>query len=163
VIPPLAYFLTWTTYGTRLHGDPRGTVDEDHNQVGRPVLAPDPVRRRRMCQKLSQAPFTLSPEAELAVQDVIRRHTEFRSWKLHAIATPRTHVHIVVDCRRPGEPMPKDPELVMEEYKSWGTRELRRRGIVGPDRRVWTDHGSTQWVNTEIGLHAAIDYVTRLQ
>ncbi len=105
----------------------------------------------------------LPPRAQAAVQDVIRRHTQIRGWRLHALATPLTHVHVVVDCRVPGERMPKSPEVVMEEYKSWGTRELRRLGIVGPDRRVWTDHGSTPWINTDEGLHAAIDYVTRLQ
>ena len=161
--PPLAYFLTWTTYGTRLHGDPRGTVDREHNRVGEPPLAPDPLRRQRMYEKLSQPPFMLCARAQGAVQDVIRRHTELRGWRLRALATPVNHVHVVVDCRLPGEAVTKDPELVMEEYKSWGTRELRRLGLVGPDRRVWTDHGSTEWVNDDEGLHMAIDYVTRLQ
>src|SRR5688572_30708409 len=141
---PLAYFLTWTTYGTRLHGDTRGTVDEDHNRVGQPPLPPDASRQRRMLRKLSQPPFMLSPDAQAAVQDVIRRHSSFRGWRLHALATPLTHVHVVVDCRLPGDGVLKLPEHVLEEYKSWGTRELRRQGIVAPDRRVWTDHGSTR-------------------
>ncbi len=163
MIPPLAYFLTWTTYGTRLHGDPRGTVDEEHNRVGEPVLPFDPARHGFMRTKLAQPPLTLSAAAQVAVQDIVMKHTSLRGWRLLALATPVTHVHVVVDCRVAGEPMPKDPELVMEEYKSWGTRELRRRGIVGPNRRVWTDHGSTRWINSDQGLHAAIDYVTRLQ
>ncbi|MCH8164939.1 MAG: hypothetical protein IH889_04955 [Planctomycetes bacterium] len=28
---PLAYHITFGTYGTRLHGDPRGTVDRTLN------------------------------------------------------------------------------------------------------------------------------------
>jgi hypothetical protein len=34
---------------------------------------------------------------------------------------------------------------------------MRAKGIV------WTDHGSTRWINTQVGLDAAIDYVERLQ
>src|SRR2546421_11369035 len=44
---PLAYHITWGTYGTRLHGDGRGTVDREHNEYGTPVLGPDPERQRR--------------------------------------------------------------------------------------------------------------------
>ncbi len=160
---PLAYFLTWTTYGTRLHGDPRGTVDLDHNQVGRPMLQADDKRWQRMCNKLAQSPFTLSPEAEDAVKEAIRAHVAFREWCLLALETPVNHVHVVVDCRQPGEAMPKHPDIVVKEFKSYGTRELRSRGIVGTARRVWGDHGSTRWINNEDGLFAAIDYVSRLQ
>lgn len=35
---PKAYLITFTCYGTRLHGDERGTVDDDHNIHGTPVL-----------------------------------------------------------------------------------------------------------------------------
>jgi REP element-mobilizing transposase RayT len=35
---PLGYFLSWGTYGTRLHGDPRGTVDRSSTDRGDPVL-----------------------------------------------------------------------------------------------------------------------------
>src|SRR5438876_12296826 len=34
----LAYHITWGTYGTRLHGDPRKTVDRQHNAYGEPIL-----------------------------------------------------------------------------------------------------------------------------
>src|SRR5688500_18791040 len=40
----LAYHITWGTYGTRLHGDPRKTVDRLHNQYGDPVLGYDEHR-----------------------------------------------------------------------------------------------------------------------
>jgi hypothetical protein len=34
---PLAYLITFPTYGTWLHGDERGSVDRDHNLPGTPV------------------------------------------------------------------------------------------------------------------------------
>jgi len=160
---PLAYFLTWTTYGTRLHGDSRGTVDEAHNRLGQPRIAPNAERQARSRRKLIQPPYTLSPEAQNIVLSVIRTHSDFRGWRLHAVATPRTHVHVVVDCRVSGESRTKPPETVMKEYKSWATRELRRLDLAGPDRRIWTDHGSTRWLNHASSVEAAIDYVSRLQ
>lgn len=36
---PLAYFITWTTYGTWLPGDPRGWVEYHHgHQLPDPIL-----------------------------------------------------------------------------------------------------------------------------
>ena len=52
---PLAYFITFTTYGTWLHGRNPGSVDRQHNQVGTPLLAADAkqeaTRRRITCQE----------------------------------------------------------------------------------------------------------------
>jgi len=44
---PLAYLITFTTYGTWLHGDPRGSVDREHNVWGTPFLDPDRARPGR--------------------------------------------------------------------------------------------------------------------
>jgi hypothetical protein len=38
---PIAYFITFTTYGTWLHGDERGSVDKGHNRVGTEFIAPN--------------------------------------------------------------------------------------------------------------------------
>ena len=55
---PLAYFITWTCYGTWLHGRASGSVDDAHNCFGDPVLPPDPVReaemRRRLIERLDK-------------------------------------------------------------------------------------------------------------
>jgi hypothetical protein len=39
---PLAYFITFTTYGAWLHGRKPGSVDRDHNAPGTPFLPADP-------------------------------------------------------------------------------------------------------------------------
>jgi hypothetical protein len=48
----IAYHITWGTYGTRLHGDPRGTVDREHNQRGSPILGFDEHRWEQEKQRL---------------------------------------------------------------------------------------------------------------
>jgi hypothetical protein len=43
---PLAYHITFGTYGTRLHGDERGTVDRSMNHPGDPVIGAEPDWQR---------------------------------------------------------------------------------------------------------------------
>jgi hypothetical protein len=43
---PLAFLITWRTYGTWLHGDSRGSVDRAHNRYGTPRLPPNKVRQQ---------------------------------------------------------------------------------------------------------------------
>jgi hypothetical protein len=43
---PLAYLITFRSYGTWLHGDPRGSVDRFHNVYGTPRLPPNSQREK---------------------------------------------------------------------------------------------------------------------
>jgi REP element-mobilizing transposase RayT len=160
IVPePLAYFLTWTTYGTWLHGDARGSIDLDHNRPGNPVLPGDAQRAARARARMHELPLTLSPRQRETVAHAVRDHAAHRGWAIHALNVRSNHVHVVIDCRtREGCPA---PERVLRELKAWGTRRLKAAGLVR--KRCWTDHGSTRWINNEPELIGAIDYVTRLQ
>jgi hypothetical protein len=57
---PLAYFITFTCYGTWLHGDQRGSVDREHNAPGTPVLTPDPARQADEQEQLGEPPYLLN-------------------------------------------------------------------------------------------------------
>jgi hypothetical protein len=59
---PLAYFLTFSTYGTWLHGTAKGagSVDEAHNTFGTPFLEPDPQRERAAQERMDQPPYVMS-------------------------------------------------------------------------------------------------------
>ena len=61
-----AYHITWGTYGMRLHGDPRGTVDRKHNTHNMPVLGFDQHRWEREKSNLKFPPVTFTrPEMVL--------------------------------------------------------------------------------------------------
>lgn len=155
---PLAYFLTWTTHGTWLHGDERLSVDREHSRRGTPMLAPDPQRSASDEGRLTHHPFTLTPAGREIVDATIRRHCEVRRWKLPALNVRSNHVHVVVSC-----PESFLPENVMNQFKAWCTRRLRQAGLAEGDRRIWTEHGSTRWINHSDGLVAAIDYMLNWQ
>jgi len=153
---PHAYFLTWTTYGTRLHGDSRGTVDKNNNLYGRPVLAPDSARRKVERDELLHDAVILTPADRRAVGEAILEHATFKGWLVHAINVRTNHIHIVCTAKEP-------PEKIMNAFKAYATRRLRADGLAGGEAKIWTRHGSTRYLWGGVGLHEAVDYVTRLQ
>lgn len=149
---PTAYFLTWTCYGTWLHGDPRGSVDREHNQYQTPVIPPSAALETRRAMTLEHVPEWFCHEARLCVDRTIRAHAAHRNWNIHALNVRSNHVHLVVSAGVP-------PELVVHQMKSWSTRLLREGGWVAASTRVWTSHGSTRYLWDGDGLSQAIEYV----
>src|SRR5687768_5481892 len=132
----LAYFITWTTYGTRLHGDERGSVDRNHNMYNTPYLAPDESRRREAERALRFPPFALTSASRRHVDEAIREHAEVKDWPIFSLNVRTNHVHLVVVAAR------VHPDLVMEQFKAWATRRLRAQGFLERERPAWTVHGS---------------------
>lgn len=148
---PIAYFITWTTYGTWLSGDERGWVSEDEPGIQRP----DPELEAQMRAAMTEPPVTLDLGQRALVDAVIRRHCEIRKWTLHAVNVRSNHVHVVVTA--PGVV----PETVSDQFKAWGTRRLNER--LERKRKWWTEGGSTRWLNDEDGSWRAVRYVRDLQ
>jgi hypothetical protein len=48
----------------------------------------------------------------------------------------------------------------MEQFKAWCTRKLREGGLAGPTQGVWTEGGSTVWLNAPEEFDAALRRVT---
>ncbi len=153
---PIAYFITFRTYGTWLHGDERGSMDRDHNMYGTSPLDPHAGRRRSARLRLVQPPVTLSQSARNAVATVIREVCDHHNWTLHASNSRSNHVHVVVSA-------PRIPEHVMLALKSWSTRRLRQLDIVQKDAKVWSRHGSTKYIWKPKQLTEACQYVVEAQ
>jgi REP element-mobilizing transposase RayT len=153
MIEPLAYFLTWTCYGSWLHGDERGSVDRHRNQVGSPtcdrnIAWSDWSRSRMKCE-----PVTLSPEARSIVETTIEAHCTHRKWTLHTRNVRSNHVHVLVSSDR-------EPGRTMDELKGWCTRRLRESGLFARDAEIWTEGGSKKQLWDERALREEIRYVT---
>jgi REP element-mobilizing transposase RayT len=154
---PRAYFLTWTCYGTWLHGDPRGSVDREHNAYGTPVLDVDPRRVRADAGRLANPPVVLDAAARKIVHDTIVAHCALRGWTIHALNVRTNHVHVVVACGTIA------PETAMAQLKAWATRRLREAGCISAFARIWTNHGSTGYLWTGDDVDGAVTYVTDFQ
>lgn len=153
---PIAYFITFRTYGTWLHGDERGSTDHHHNAYGAPLLHPHAGLRRSARLRLVQPPVTLSKPGRNAVAMVIRQVCDHHDWILHSSNVRSNHVHIVVSA-------PQTPEHVMLAFKSWCTRRLRQLGLAQNGAKVWSRHGSTKYIWKPNQLTEACRYVVEAQ
>ena len=143
----LAYFITWTVYGTFLPGDLRGWMKRDHGpQLPRPLLA------RWHHDRLKHSIELLELVDRQCVKDAMVEISDFRAWKLW-IANPRmAHVHCVVSASSyPGD-------RVRDQMKAKATKELRALDKRFCERPVWTRGGDYQPVYTEDDLERVILY-----
>jgi REP element-mobilizing transposase RayT len=147
---PLAYLITWPTYGTWLPGDERGWVE--YRQGWK---LPDPVRKLEAAARMTEDACWLSPEQRAAVEAQIAETCRYRGWTLHAVNCRTNHVHVVLTA----------PHIVRSQLKAWCTRTLRRLAEKAGVRRInwWVKRGSQRYINDEASLEAAIAYVRDCQ
>ena len=176
---PLAYFLTWSTYGTWLPGDERGWIE-----YRRGWQLPDSTRKLEAEAQMTEDACVLTAEQRQIVEATIAEHCRIRNWMLHAVNCRSNHLHVVVTA--PGY----HPDVVREQFKAWCTRKLkehvqatdtnptRKRGSdttatrkrvpnTNPTRQRgsplreqwWAERGSKRYINSPEDLEAAILYV----
>ena len=148
---PVGYLITFACYGTRVHGDARGTVHHDQTGFARPTVQPDPEVERVMRERMAQAPFTLDYKARFVADKTIREVFQYRKWKLGQLNVRTNHVHIVAAVN------------VRGDAKAWAARRLRESGLVAADRRIWADGGSTVYLWNAASWAEAMEYVSDRQ
>ena len=92
---PLAYHITFGTYGTRLHGDCRGTVDRRHNSPGEPVLGNNESWQRAEFNQLAFKPIVLTLSQRQHAETVIPEICLRGKWSYVAAAAKPDHVHVL--------------------------------------------------------------------
>jgi REP element-mobilizing transposase RayT len=148
----MAYFITFTSYGARLHGNEHESVDAHHNVPGTPKLAPNRTWVVRNANRMAQPPYTLDSERRAVVLRAIVEVCRHRGWTLNAVHVRSNHVHAVIACDSP-------PELVMTTLKGYASRALTAAGYESADRRRWARHGSTRYLWTTEDVGSASTYV----
>ena len=153
---PLAYFVTVTTYGNWLQGDPRGSVDMDQNEFATEVIKPSPLLMHVKRNQMKHEPFRLTPKMIRIVDAAITEVCEYRKWDLLALNVRTNHVHAAIFA-------PVEAERVLGDIKRWPTRKLREAGLVAKTRPVWTDGGSTRYVWNRESMTRVLDYIKKQQ
>ena len=153
---PLAYLITWTCYGTWLHGEAKGSVDRRQNRFGEAYLPADPSRNDAERRSMDQPCYRLDEARRKIVLETIIDQARYRGWTLLAVHVCSTHVHVVLQAELP-------PERVMNILKSHASRALNQLGFDGTDRKRWTRHGSTRYLWRDDDVIHAIEYVVRQQ
>lgn len=149
---PLAYFITFTTYGTWLHGDPRTSVVVQNH--GTKVLEPQDSFYRYAQRHLKHPAVTLDPSMRHLVLRAMIERCGTMQWRLLACHVRSNHVHLLIASDEP-------IEKVLSSLKAWGTRQLRRAGynLI----KVWTHHGSTKYVFRKSKLLEKMHYIIHEQ
>ena len=128
---PLAYLITFRTYGTWLHGDERGSVDKEHNIPGTPYLPPDPIREARERDLMDQPEYNLDAARCDVVLKTNQEDCQHRQWNLLAAHVRSNHAHIVVQAST-------NPEKVMTDFKAYASRRLTEAGFENSERKRWS-------------------------
>jgi REP element-mobilizing transposase RayT len=142
----IAFFSTWTTYGTWLPGDARGWWEH-----GKGLQSADKSREFAAALRMTEQALILNDDQRRLVDKVIAQHCAIRHWTLHAVNCRTNHVHVVVSA--PGAPI----EQPREQFKAWATRKLKdlERGVRTKYR---TDRGWDKYIDAEQHLAIAINY-----
>jgi REP element-mobilizing transposase RayT len=148
---PLAYLITFTTYGTWLHGDERASVDKKHNRFGEEFLPNNPGLNIKEESNLKNPSIKLDALCREIVLQAILDVCKFRSWYAHSAHVRSNHIHIVVSGQ-------EEPEKMMSDFKRYATKAIKKTGNILANK-YWTRHGSTKYIWTEEKLHSAIEYV----
>ena len=75
---PLAYLITFRSYGTWLHGDERGSIDRLHNSYRSPYIEPNQNWHRHNVQILEGEPVVLDESRRRSVDHAIRETCTLR-------------------------------------------------------------------------------------
>jgi REP element-mobilizing transposase RayT len=150
---PLAYFISFRTYGTWLHGDKRGSIDRFHNQYRSPYILPNEEWQDHNQQRLKAKPLILKSTHRKSVESAIRETCDIRNWSLQAINVRTNHIHTVVSASH------KKPAHVLGAFKANATRQLRQAGLWCNPFSPWADKGSKRRLWNEQSVARAIDYV----
>jgi REP element-mobilizing transposase RayT len=153
---PIAYMLTWTTYGTWLHGDERGSWNRKATAVQEHFIPPN-FRLEQYRKDLLKFPqLLLDGPMRRVVREAIEDQCEFDGWDLLALNVRTNHVHAVL-------PTDADSGHTMQRLKSRATRWLREQGLIERDRPAWTRGGSATLLFSNRHIEAAIEYVKHQQ
>ena len=122
----MAYLLTFSTYGSHLPGDARGSTDRHTGWRGREPRLED-YAWTAMCEPAFRL---IRSEDRRAVRDAIAKLCAEKEWFLQALHVRTTHVHLIVETGA-------SPALVLQSCKSYATRALKA-GSEFPRKKYWT-------------------------
>jgi hypothetical protein len=141
----VAFFSTWTTYGTWLPGDPRGWYEPRHG-----IRLADRLKELTAHLRASQSPLLLRSDQRKLVEATIADHCRIRKWTLHAVTCRSNHVHALVTA------VGREIEEPREQFKAWCTRKLkeleRKLGVVEVREDWWTERGWDEYIDDDAGV-----------
>jgi len=155
-IIPLAYFITFSCYGTWLHGKKTTSVDRRNNTYETDFLSVNPARQASVEERMLETPYLLNDARRNIVLSAIKEVCNHRLWSLLAAHVRTNHIHFAVraDIK---------PEIIISTIKAYASRRLNEAKL--DDKRVnrWTKHGSTRYLWRSEEVVSVIQYIVHEQ
>ncbi len=149
---PIAYFITWTVYGTFLQGDDRWWRDRTEGST-----PPQPKLERWHRDRLNHDVILLSDAQRELAEEEIERLGKYRGWRIWTAAARTNHIHVIVTAPE------HSPKQVRDQLKANCTRVLREAYPIFVARPIWTVGGDRKPIYTKEALDRAIIYVSEAQ
>ena len=154
---PIAYLLTFRTYGTWLHGDDRGSVRRNGNNIyGGPRIVPSIPLKEEMQNVRKGPPFLLDLQQRKCIEAAVIEVCEFRKYRQRAINVRTNHAHAVISAT-------VKPEKIVNDFKVYATKALRSERLVSIEQKIWSRGASTRYLWKPRHVQAAVDYVLYCQ
>jgi REP element-mobilizing transposase RayT len=153
-VKALAYHITWGTYGTRPHGDPRGTVNRADSKHRSPILGYDEHLWEEQKSNLLFPPVRFTRKQRIEVERIVPEVCERGYWKYHVCAAGPDHVHVILTSQN-------NPETIRRLLKRWIGQQLHESFPLPKDATFWSECGSIRWIGNQAYFDRAIDYVRR--
>lgn len=151
---PLAYHITVGTYGTRLHGDSRGTVDRSMNHHREPIIGRDEVWRREEESLLAFAPVILTVPQRGVIEAILPEICVKGGWQYHIAAVQPDHMHVLLSS-------PQEGKAVRRLLKRWVSQAISEKWPLEPGRLWWAECGSIKWIWTRDYFDNVFEYIRR--
>jgi REP element-mobilizing transposase RayT len=152
---PLAYLITFTCYGSTLHG--QNAADHPHAPHFNVHFLPHQVTRSRASQlKLTEPAYFLDELRRFVVLNAIEEACDFYGWTLYAAHVRTYHVHSVIHAL-------ETPDKLMNLLKMNTSRRLKESNLDGMRLNRWTQHGRTKPLWQPIHVQDAIRFVVEEQ
>jgi REP element-mobilizing transposase RayT len=149
-----AWHITFGTYGTRLHGSDRPTVDKKHNQIGGPFLPRDKNREASSRARMSLPARYLTIEQRCFAEAELPRICERGRWRYRICAAGSDHIHLLCDV------LPDiHGEKVRRLLKRWLGQALSQRWELPRGATWWAEEGSNKAIGDEMYLNNCFRYI----
>ena len=105
-----------------------------------------------MKRQMKGEPFLLNQEQRSCVLNTIKEVCNYRGYELIAVNVRTNHLHAVVSVLG-------KPERIVRDFKTYGTRRLREKGLVQRDQKIWVRGKSARYLWEPKHVEIAVDYV----
>jgi REP element-mobilizing transposase RayT len=150
------WHITWGTYGSRLHGGHRPTVDRVHNKLGEEFIGRDAWRERTTKTITNFPPITLTLEQRSCIETTLADICARGGWTYRICAAETDHVHLLCD--------------VHPDTRGKQVRALAKRSVgdvlmafwpLDQAATWWAEGGSNKAIHEERYLTNAYNYILR--